>query len=299
MGTGIYVISSDGSESHRVGGFNDIWGRAPIWSSDEKWIAFYDNNAGWHVVDVDGNNLMNLTDNPGLDGLSDWSSDGDLFTFTHTHDGDQETYMETVENSKVRNLTMASAADFHPILSPDGTGIAFVSDRLGTNILYAMRADGVELEQLSPIAVAQRPQPVWSPDARLVAFVADGPEAHHDLWVINIETGVAQNLTHGVIHVAEDLIWSPNGEQILIDTYPTLAVSVRDGSIYELPSHSETGPDCPQHDQVVALPSRPAWSPDGRWIAYATDSHSRFGCVSGLALFNVEVLNSLPNLAPH
>jgi Tol biopolymer transport system component len=94
-------------------------------------------------------------------------------------------------------------------------------------------------------------------------------------------------------------MWSPNGEEILIDTYPTLAVSVRDGSIYELPSHSETGPDCPQHDQVVALPSRPAWSPDGRWIAYATDSHSRFGCVSGLALFNVEVLNSLPNLAPH
>ena len=59
-------------------------------------------------------------------------------------------------------LTSNRADDFHPGWSPDGTRIAFTSERDGNRELYIMDDVGEGLNRLTEDA-AEDSQPVWSP----------------------------------------------------------------------------------------------------------------------------------------
>lgn len=73
----------------------------------------------------------------------------------------------------------STASDTMPVYSPDGSSIAFLSDRTGTTQLWIASRDGgrahrlTELERVMPVA------PAWSPDGRRLAIVteADGRPA--------------------------------------------------------------------------------------------------------------------------
>ena len=47
------------------------------------------------------------------------------------------------------NLTNSTRADFHPVWSPDGTRLAFVSARVGNSAIYVMNADGTDPVRLT------------------------------------------------------------------------------------------------------------------------------------------------------
>lgn len=58
------------------------------------------------------------------------------------------------------------ALNFHPRISPDGTRIAFVSDRAGHNNLWIMDADGGNPRLVHPEPEKRVTQPVWEADGR-------------------------------------------------------------------------------------------------------------------------------------
>jgi len=68
-------------------------------------------------------------------------------------------------------LTTNSAGDFGPSWSPDGSKIAFWSDRDGNSDIYVMNADGSEQTRLTDNSASDQ-EPAWSPDGRRVAFVS-------------------------------------------------------------------------------------------------------------------------------
>jgi len=51
--------------------------------------------------------------------------------------------------SGVTRLTRHEAKDWHPAWSPDGTKIAFASDRTGNWEIHVMRADGTGVTRLT------------------------------------------------------------------------------------------------------------------------------------------------------
>ena len=111
------------------------------------------------------------------------------------------------EHGDVRNLTRSSTAhDKHPVFSPDGTQIAFVSDRTGEEELWVVDHRGEQpARQVTRGLTGMLYEPKWSPDARWLAF------GNHEgvLRLVELATGdmiVLADEERGQLH---DFSWSP------------------------------------------------------------------------------------------
>ena len=66
-------------------------------------------------------------------------------------------------------MTWSTAADVQPAWSPDGTTIAFVSNRAGSLDIYTVATRGGALRRLT-LSIAADASPAWSPDGATIAF---------------------------------------------------------------------------------------------------------------------------------
>lgn len=121
-----------------------------------------------------------------------------------------EIAVSNIDGTEPRRLTDNGAFDSYPVWSPDGTRIAFISDRSGRegNVypkkLYTMAADGSD-ERLVYDESAN--SPTWSPDGRLIAFVADG--------AVHTVRPDGSSLTR-ISETRSRPAWSPDGQQLAL-----------------------------------------------------------------------------------
>ena len=108
----------------------------PAWSPDGSKIAFTSAIDGYneiYVMNADGSNIIQLTDNSDWDDVSPaWSPDGSKIAFMSDRDRDDdifEIYVMNADGSNVIQLTNNSDQDGFPAWSPDGSKIAFTSTR--------------------------------------------------------------------------------------------------------------------------------------------------------------------------
>lgn len=148
------------------------------WSPDGTRIVFdgpgpEGARQGWdiYVIDVDGTNLVNLTNSDTVDLEPQWSPDGSTILFRSRRDpppgwtqGDapDELYLMAPDGSDVRRLTEDSAIDQWGTWSPDGSLIVF-NRQLGEEPgdLFTIRPDGTGLTPLGIDGL----DPAWQPVA--------------------------------------------------------------------------------------------------------------------------------------
>lgn len=85
------------------------------------------------------------------------------------------------DGTGLRRLTDDEFKDRQPRWSPDGTHIAFYSNRGGQYEIWTLRADGSQLERAAVIPGRRAYHPVWSPDGRWLACDLGENEALIDL----------------------------------------------------------------------------------------------------------------------
>ena len=93
----------------------------PVWSPNGRKIAFYaeqDGNWKIYVMDEDGSNQINLTNNSANDRYPVWSPDGKNIIFLSNRDGIDEIYIMNADGSNPINLTNNPGEDNSPDWQP-------------------------------------------------------------------------------------------------------------------------------------------------------------------------------------
>jgi len=197
------------------------------------------------------------------------------------------------DDTDLSRLTHSPGPDFDPSWSPDGTQIAFRSERSGEPEIWVMNADGTGQRRL-----AAGLSPAWSPDGSLIAFAgragvslirpdgtglrglphAEGGEypswspdgsriafnsnltGDHVMYIVQADGSKVMDLSRAGEGWQVD--WSPDGRSILFtshrdypDNYTDVYVMRPDGSAVRRLTHNRG--------------YTPAWSPDGDSIVFS------------------------------
>lgn len=175
----IWSMAPDGSDPVQLTfttGLDQDYG--PRISPDGRKIAFvryHNSNYDIWVMDSDGTDAHNITDNPASDQNPSWSPDGTKIAFESDRDDFfREIYVMDADGSNVVRRTDDDAYDGRPAWSPDGTRIAFESQRShSNNNIFAIPAGGGSATNLTPWDWDVY-QPAWSPDGNTLAVSGEG-----------------------------------------------------------------------------------------------------------------------------
>jgi Tol biopolymer transport system component/DNA-binding winged helix-turn-helix (wHTH) protein len=206
-----------------------------------------------------------LTNQVGAEFSVNLAPDGKSFIYASRASGNWDLYWQRVGGRFTVNLTKDSTADdLQPAYSHDGNYIAFRSERAAPGI-YVMEATSENVRRVSDVGF----DPAWSPDGKEVVVSTDyftdpakRSSIPSQLWVINVTTGTKRLLTNGD---AVQASWSPGGKRI---AYWALQPGSGQRDIWTI---SVSGGEPSRVTSDDALDWNPVWSPDGKYLYFASD----------------------------
>jgi probable HAF family extracellular repeat protein len=175
-----------------------------------------------------------------------------------------EIWTMNADGTGLQELTQPPYTNTNPVWSPDGTKIAFRSERDGVGQVYVMNADGTGQTRLTTSGAVDE-QPSWSPDGSKIAFTS-WRDGHAQIYVMNADGTNQTRLTNNPA-IDYQPNWSPDGTHILFTSYrsakPDIWVMNADGSNqYDLITNN-------QMDLFPNFTSK--FSPDGTKIVFGRD----------------------------
>jgi eukaryotic-like serine/threonine-protein kinase len=220
-----------------------------------------------------------LTTQSGVELFPTISPDGKTFVYVGYSSGNADLYLQRVDGRNAINLTRDTAEDdIQPAFSPDGSQIAFRSEREGGGI-FLMGATGESVRRLTDAGF----NPAWSPDGKEIVVADEGIQTplsrnvKSRLWAVDVATGAKRIVTPGDAVRSSwtgDAVqpsWSPHGHRIAywghrpghhrdIWTVPAAPAAGAKAGEGEVPVTDDPGVDW-----------NPVWSPDGASLYFSSD----------------------------
>ena len=182
----------------------------------------------WQSIEIDADEVSWAT--------VDVSPDGGFLIFDFLGD----LYRLPIEGGEAVALTEGIAWDFQPRFSPDGSRIAFISDRSGAENVWTMNADGEDLRQVTEESDHLLHNPAWTPDGDFIAarkgYVSRRSIPAGSIWLYHRSGGSGVELVerlHGdqsQKNIAEPA-FSPDGRYLYYsqDTHRRHDVAIQQG----------------------------------------------------------------------
>ena len=144
-----------------------------------------------------------------------------------------------------------------PAWSPDGTKVAFATNRDGNAEVYVVSFASGALTNLTNHA-AEDGYPAWSPDGTKIAFETNR-DTRNQIYVMNADGSGAVNISSSPTEDTQPS-WSPDGTRIAF---------VRGGDIWVTSANGGQGTPL---TSGAPEDSEPDWSPDGSRIVFQRDA---------------------------
>lgn len=228
----ILVINADGTGQTILTLGGNVRDSNAEFSPDGAKIAFdrrVSTQVDIFVTNSDGTNPVAVTSNTGTITNADpsWSPDGTKLAFVSDRGGQRklEIWVVSVDGSGLVQLTSnvqmgadsfgpIYSSDLSPSWSPDGSRIAFSSNRdgLSSSEIYVVNADGSNPTRLT--SANRNHYPTWSPDSQKIAFYRQGG-SNNGINIMNRDGTNVINVTNDGVLPA----WSPDGTRFAFQRF--------------------------------------------------------------------------------
>jgi Tol biopolymer transport system component len=264
----VWLVRPTGEETRLTRGSEAEFPAAPSPRGDAVLVVASAEHDGVHreqlrIVPLDNGEPVLLHPPRGRSRNPSWAPDGTWLVA----ESDERGFSDLVRMAPGAEpvwLTSEPRGSFEPAVSPDGKRIAFVSSRDGDPEIYVMDVGDPGGARRLTAFHKEDGAPRWSPDGRWIAFVSNR-EGRDRVYVIRPD-GTDTRALSGTADTGyeRDLAWRPDSR--------ALAFAGRHDSgktrIWVAPL--DGGPPVALTDGT-SRDDQPAWSPDGRYIAFVSE----------------------------
>ncbi|MGI8786646.1 MAG: S41 family peptidase [Pyrinomonadaceae bacterium] len=272
----LYAYDVSSGKTNQVTTFKDWEVR---WaSSDEKNQIVYERNGELEIYDTSKGKSTKLNINVPEDGVYKrprqmnvaaylenvaLSPKGERVLFCARGD----IFSAPAEKGATRNLTHSSNAhDKYPRWSPDGSRVAFISDRSGEDEVWTIAQDGMSQPiQLTNGGQAQRYSPEWSGDGKRIAF----SDKDGKVFVLTVADKKLQQIVDAPNGQINDYEWSPKGNYLAFSM--TGKAASNSGGLSAVYIYSVADNKLNRVTDPMFNSYNPTFDPSGDYLYYLSD----------------------------
>jgi len=261
----------------------------PMWAPDGKTLVFlsrrsYGQELDLCIVTVADSHASgkvhvirpDIGENVSLDSLSDTGRL--LFEVTRR---ERHVYFIAVDSKtgQLADEPARLAAGSYPVWSPDGKRIAYLTKE--NSQLYIMSADGTNQQRIADVSFPPTGTFAWGAEDDTI-YVPEYDGRRCSIYAISTSTKQKRPVLLGqeVEGITEHVTCSPDGKQL---AFPKDAPPSKNGQIFVVDSNGENLKQLTFYEEGYIW--YPAWSPDGKEIAY---EYGRGSAVKTISVVSVD-----------
>ncbi len=220
--------------------------------------------------------LQRWTNDPALDMQASVSADGKRMAFASTRSGNLDVWWKDLASGREAPLTLGSWQEFSPLLSQDGSKVAYVagdSSKPSIHLVHIGSEAGGGIQSGAPERLCEdcgTPYG-WSSDGKKLLYAHWGPPAH--VRVIDLTSRQSLELLRHSKHNVWSARFSPDDRWV--------AFNVQPGGLYV--ARFQGGPIAATDWTAVTDFGPGSWSPDGQ-VLYLLPTQDGFRCLWYLRL---------------